>query len=86
AAPPPCRSRRAFSIRLRRPRGGGRIAGVRVTVAGKRVRVGRRGGRLVVRVDLRDRPAGRVTVRAVGRTTKGRRYVDRRTYRTCAPR
>src|SRR4051794_26054234 len=78
AASPPrtCRSRRRFTIHLAR--------GVRratVTVAGRRVRVRRRGGRLVALVDLRGRPRGTVTVRirAHGRSTATRRY------RLCVP-
>ncbi|HEX2087725.1 MAG TPA: hypothetical protein VHF89_18715, partial [Solirubrobacteraceae bacterium] len=79
-----CRSRRNFLIRLRRPKRG-RIEVARVYVNGKRVKVLRR-GRLVARVDLRGLPAGRYTVRVVVRTTRGRRIVERRRYRTCFPR
>lgn len=74
-----CTSRRAFTIRLGRS-----MRRARVTVAGKRVRVVRRGGRLRARVDLRGAKAGKVTVRAVGRTRSGRVVRETRVYRTCA--
>jgi len=79
-----CRSRRDFSIRLHRPKRG-RIRSARVYVNGKRVKVVR-GRRVRSRVDLRGLPAGRYTVRVVVRTTRGRRIVSRRRYRTCVPR
>jgi len=56
---------------LREPRLG-RLAGARVSVGGRRVRVTRRAGRLTARIDLRRRPAGRVIVRIVARTRDGR--------------
>jgi hypothetical protein len=77
-----CRSRRSFEIRIAEPRRG-RVRSARVTVAGKRVRVRRRGGRLRARVDLRGRPRQRVTVRITVRTTTGRTYRSVRRYRTC---
>ncbi|HEX8105613.1 MAG TPA: glycoside hydrolase family 3 C-terminal domain-containing protein [Solirubrobacteraceae bacterium] len=86
--PPPrrCLSRRSFRIRLREPRGGReRLRSARVTVDGRRVRVRRRGGRLVARVDLRGKPRKRVVVRVVARTTQGRRLRETRRYRTCVP-
>ena len=79
-----CRSRRAFTIRLRQPRRGGRIRSARVFVNGKRVKV-LRGRRLRARVNLRGLPKGRYTVRVVLRTTRGRRIVAKRRYRTCVP-
>ena len=78
-----CRSRRNFSIRLRKPQRG-RIKVARVYVNGKRVKV-LRGKRLRSRVNLRGLPRGRYTVRVVVRTTRGRRIVTRRRYRTCVP-
>jgi len=81
----PCASRRRFRIRLREPHGD-RMASARVTVAGKRVRVTRRAGRLTASVDLRSRPAGVVQVRIVGRTRSGRTVRSARTYRLCAQR
>ena len=79
-----CRSRRAFTIRLRRPRRGGRIRSAKVFVDGKRVKV-LRGRRLRARVNLRGLPRGRYTVRVVIRTTRGKRIVAKRRYRTCVP-
>src|SRR3954470_2292524 len=78
-----CRSRRDFSIRLRRPRHG-RIRSAQVYVDGKRVKV-LRGRRLRSRVDLRGLPRSRYTVRVVVRTTRGQRIVSTRRYRTCVP-
>jgi hypothetical protein len=75
-----CRPRAAFVLRLPR-----RLASARVTVAGRRVKVRRRGARLRVRVDLRRvRPAEVVTVRIVGRTRAGKRVLQTRRYRVCA--
>ena len=78
-----CRSRRDFTIRLRRP-AVGRIRSARVYVNGKRVRV-LRGRRLRARVDLRGLPPGRYTVRVVVITTRGKRIVEKRRYKTCFP-
>lgn len=84
-----CSSRRAFLVRLREPRAGGgrgRLRSARVTVNGRRVRVRRRGGRLVARVDLRGAARGQATIRVVARTTRGRTVREVRRYRTCARR
>ncbi len=81
-APRACASRRRFRIRLRRPRRG-RILSARVTVAGRRVAVRPRGGRLTATVDLRGLPRGRYVVRIRVRTTAGRTFTDVRRYRTC---
>jgi hypothetical protein len=78
-----CRSRRDFSIRLRQPKHG-RIRSARVYVNGKRVKVVS-GRRLRSRVDLRGLPKARYTVRVVVTTTRGRRVVETRRYRTCIP-
>ena len=79
-----CVSRRSFVIRLREPRQGRlRLRGTRVTVAGRRMRVFRRGGRLLARIDLRGRPRQRVRVRIVARTTRGEVLREMRFYRTC---
>ena len=80
-----CRSRRSFRIRLRDPRGGERLRSARVTVAGRRVKVVRRKGRLVARVNLRGRRKARYVVRVVARTSQGRTIRERRAYRTCVP-
>ncbi len=76
-----CVSRRAFTIRLGRT-----LRSARVTVAGRRAGVRRRGGRLTARVDLRGVRPGRFTVRIAGRTRAGRAVAAARTYRTCVPR
>jgi hypothetical protein len=78
-----CVSRRVVSIRLRTPRGQ-RLRRARVYVDGKPVRVHRRHGRLVARVDLRGTAKRTITVRAVARTTAGRIVRDVRRYHTCA--
>src|SRR4051812_44304926 len=78
-----CRSRRDFSIRLRRPRHG-RIRSAQVYVDGKRVKVVR-GRRVRSRVNLRGLPLGRYTVRVIVTTTRGKRIVSTRRYRTCIP-
>jgi hypothetical protein len=78
-----CRSRRDFTIRLRQPKHG-RIRSARVFVNGKRVKV-LTGRRLGSRVDLRGLPVGRYIVRVVVTTTRGRRIVETRRYRTCVP-
>jgi hypothetical protein len=76
-----CRSRRDFTIRLRR----GKLRSARVFVNGKRVKV-LRGSRLRARVNLRGLPKGRYTVRVVVVTKAGRRLVEKRRYRTCVAR
>jgi len=78
-----CRSRRDFTIRLRKPRSG-RITSARVYVDGRRVKVVR-GRRLRTRIDLRGLPKGRYTVRVVVRTSTGRTITRTRRYRTCVP-
>jgi ABC-2 type transport system ATP-binding protein len=79
-----CLSRRRFEIRVKRGRGKARLRSAKVWVAGKRVKVRRRNGRLRAVVDLRGRRKQRVTVRIVARTRAGRTLRDRRVYRTCA--
>ena len=81
----PCASRRAFTIRLRDPRGRERLVSAVVLVNGRRVAV-RRGRRLRARIDLRGLPRGTFTVRVIARTDRHRRLTAKRTYRTCAPR
>jgi ABC-2 type transport system ATP-binding protein len=81
-----CGSRRRFEIRVKRGRGKARLRSARVYVAGKRVKVRRRGGRLRAVVDLRGRTKQHVRVRIVARTRGGKVVRDTRTYRTCTPR
>ena len=78
-----CTSRRAITITLRRVPKRAKLRSVIVSVTGKKTV--RLKGRRRVRVDLRGARAGRVTVRLVARTAGGKRYVDRRNYRTCVP-
>ena len=81
-----CLSRRSFVIRLHEPeRGRLRLRGTRVTVAGRRVKVFRKRGRVRARIDLRGRAPQRVRVKVVARTTRGKVLRDTRVYRTCVP-
>ena len=73
-----CRSTRRFRLKLSR-----KYKRARVWVAGHRVKVRRRNGRLTAVVDLRGRPAGVVRVRVAGRTKAGRKRVRVHRYRTC---
>ena len=73
-----CRSARRFRIRLSR-----RFARAKVWVAGRRVKVRRRHGRLTAVVDLRGRPSQVVTVRVVGKTRTGKQRKRVHRYRTC---
>ena len=61
----------------------GTVRKVTIYVGGKRQKV-LRGPRKRVRVKLAGLPKGRYRVRVVTRTTRGRRMVQTRTYRTCA--
>ena len=79
-----CVSRRSFMIHLPRRMRGRRVTRARVTVAGRRVQVTRRGGRLRARVNLRGRRSGRYTVRIVAYTRGGKVVRSKRAYRTCA--
>ncbi len=78
-----CLSRRRFEIRVKRGRGKARLSSAKVWVAGKRVKVRRRHGRLRAVVDLRGRRKQRVTVRIVARTRAGKTLRDKRVYKTC---
>ena len=77
-----CKSRRRFTIRVKRT-GHARLRSAKVWVAGKRVKVRRRHGRLTAVVDLRGMTRRKVTVRIVARTTHGRVLRDRRVYHLC---
>ncbi len=74
----PCRSRRVFTIRLRRG-----LRSARVYVDGRRVRT-LSGARLRARVDLRGLPRRTVTVSIVVVTRNGRVLRESRRCRTCA--
>ena len=77
-----CVSRRSFRVRVRGPKGA-RLRSASVYVNGKR-RATRRGRTLSLPVNLRGLPKGTVRVRIVARTTRGKRVVAERRYRTCA--
>jgi len=77
-----CRSRRAFTIRLKEPQGDA-LRSAKVFVNGKRAAV-RKGERVTAKVDLRGLPRGRYTVRIAARTVLGRTIKGKRRYRTCA--
>ena len=76
-------SRRKFSIRLRESKDDP-LARAEVFVGKKRVKVVS-GARLKATINLRGLPAGRFTVKVIGRTKSGKRATSTRTYRTCAP-
>jgi ABC-2 type transport system ATP-binding protein len=78
AGGPACRSTRRFRIRLSK-----RYERANVWVAGERVKVQRRKGRLTVLVDLRGRPAGVVRVRVAGKTKAGKTRKRVHRYRAC---
>jgi|tagenome__1003787_1003787.scaffolds.fasta_scaffold20982876_4 hypothetical protein len=90
-APRKCVSRRSFRIRLRAPKGE-RLSRATIFVAGRQVSITSRGKRyrtlrgklLGLPVNLRGLPKGTVTVRVQAVTRSGKRYIDQRTYRTCA--
>jgi ABC-2 type transport system ATP-binding protein len=78
-----CQSRRRFTIRVRRPRRA-HLRSAKVWVAGKRVKVHRRHGRLRAVVDLRGMTRRKVTVRIAARTRSGKVLREKRVYRLCA--
>lgn len=84
AAPKRCTTRRSFHVRLKAPHGQ-RVVSARVYVNGKRVKT-LTGRRLHAAVTLRGLPRGTVRVRILGRTDRGRRLTDRRTFHTCGTR
>jgi hypothetical protein len=79
-----CVSNRRLVLYLRTLRGR-RLRRAVVYVNGTRVRA-IAGRRLRAPVSLRGLPAGRLFVRIVGHTTRGRRIVSRRRYSTCSAR
>jgi dienelactone hydrolase len=80
-----CSSRRSFLVRLRAPKGD-RVVRASVRVGSGRPRISRGRSITRVRVDLRGRRAGRVTVRISVRTRSGRTFTVVRRYRTCVRR
>lgn len=79
-----CASRRSVLIHVRGVRHV-RVRSLAVYVNGRRREV-RRAGRTAVRVSLSGRPKRLAHVRVVATTRRGRRIVDRRTYRPCTRR
>ena len=77
---PRCRPRKAFSVRLKLPRG---IRGVRAVVNGRRAKVTRKKRVLRVRVRGAQLRRARVQLRVTGRRKGGKRVVLRRTFRMC---
>jgi len=75
---PRCANRPRFRVRLDR-----RLRRARAVVAGHRVPVRRRGGRLVVLVDLHGHGHRVVALRARGRTRSGRRLTQTRRFHLC---
>jgi hypothetical protein len=80
-----CVSKRAFDIRLRAPKGQ-QIKSATVKVAGKKVKVSKKGGRFVARVNLKGLKKSKFKVAVTVTTTQGRKASDNRTYRTCGKR
>jgi len=81
-----CRSRRVVSPTLGRARAPReRLGAFRATANGRRVPARRAGG-YRIRVDLGGLPAGNVSVRVVGRTSRGRVLHITRAYRLCVGR
>ena len=76
-----CRSKRAFRIRLKEPKGDA-LATASVYVNGRRIAT-RRGERLTAPINLRGLPRGRYTVRITATTVLGRTIKGTRRYRTC---
>jgi hypothetical protein len=74
-----CLSRRSFTIRLR-PRN---LRSATVLVAGKKVKVVRKNGRLTATVNLRKMQQATFDVAVKGRTAKGKTVTETRSYRTC---
>jgi uncharacterized repeat protein (TIGR01451 family) len=89
-APPACISRRSFRIRVAAP-SGRRLKQVTLFIAGKRLTFheGKHGRStmtprlLTATVDLRGMPKGTFTVRIQAITRSGKRFSDKRIYRTC---
>ena len=80
-APHACASKRRFAVHLPR-----RTRHARVTLDGRRLKLRRRHGRLVARVDLRGRPRETAVLRVRGRTASGRAVRYTRRYHPCRTR
>ncbi|HVP01036.1 MAG TPA: hypothetical protein VMT10_00595, partial [Solirubrobacteraceae bacterium] len=78
-----CVSKRSFPVRLVAP-SGVTIAKVALVVNGKPVKAKKVAGRFSASIDLRGLPKGTFTVTVTITTTRGRKLVGARSYRTCA--
>jgi hypothetical protein len=74
-----CRSQRDFTLTV-----GRRVRDADVRLNGRRLAVRTRDGRTSVRIDLRGRPEGTVTVRIRATRADGSRVSQIRRFRTCA--
>jgi hypothetical protein len=83
--PRQCRSRRAFTITVRKFKRY-KFVKVRITVNGKHVKVVKRHGRFKARVDLKLLRRGRYVVRITAITKDGKVLHGTRRYRTCTKR
>ena len=79
-----CASKRKFTIRLRKAKPS-QLRRYRVTVNGKKVKVRKRGKRLVVRVDLRGSKKKTAVVRVTRKRGAKRKVTEVRRYRLCKP-
>jgi hypothetical protein len=79
-----CRSKRAFRIRIRVPKGKKALSAT-VRVNNTKVKVVR-GKRLRAPVRLRGLPKGRFKVKITIRLKNGKKLTGTRTYHTCIPR
>jgi hypothetical protein len=83
SASAPCTTPRKITLRVKAPKRG-RLRAVRATVNGKRLKSAKRGRGAIVRVDLRRYRGRTARITIVTRTSAGRRFTTRRTYRVCA--
>ena len=77
----PCRSRRRFSVSVKAPRG----SRVRATLAGKPLRIKRRGGKATMMVSMRGLPRRKLQLVVRVRLRSGRVLTTRKTYHPCTP-
>lgn len=77
-----CTGRRRFNIRVRYR--GSRVRRITVTINGRRQKVLRLRPRPIVRIDLVARPKQTVKVRIKIITTRGKKLIGKRVYKTCA--
>jgi hypothetical protein len=81
--PAGCIRRRDFSARVKLPRGA-RVKTLRAKLAGKKVKLRRKGRTVTVRIRVRSLKGTRVALRVEGRKRGARkRFVIRRSYKLC---